>query len=50
VALAIFIILLGVVWSFRNSGHTYMTQPDVVDHGHGAGQGGAATGGHGSAH
>ncbi len=50
-ALAIFIVLLGVVWSFRNMGHTYMTQPDVVPHspGHDAG-GHSASGGHGSAH
>lgn len=47
-ALAIFLILLGVVWSFRNSGHTYMTQPDVVEHDHGPAS--AAPGGHGSAH
>lgn len=45
-ALAVFLILLGVVWSFRNAGHTYMTQPDVVEHDHGP----AAPGGHGSAH
>ncbi|MCA0438065.1 MAG: hypothetical protein M9891_18740 [Austwickia sp.] len=46
-ALAIFFILLGVVWSFRNMGHTYMTQPDVVDHGPG---GHPTQGGYGSAH
>lgn len=45
-ALAVFLILLGVVWSFRNSGHTYMSEPDIVEHGHG----GTVPGGHGSAH
>ena len=49
-ALAIFLILLGVVWSFRNAGHTLMTQPDIVEHGHGTAPGAPTPGGHGSAH
>lgn len=61
-SLAIFVILLGVVWSFRNAGHTYMTQPDIVEHGPATGpehdlgaeagyrHDGPGPGGHGSAH
>lgn len=58
IALAIFVLLLGIAWTFRNTAHTLMTVPDTVDPGNGApGASGAAhegtgttSGGHGSAH
>ncbi len=35
IAITVFMLLLGITWTFRNAAHTLMTQPDVVEHGHG---------------
>lgn len=55
IAVAVFLLLLGIAWTFRNAAHTLMTGPDVVEHGHDrhsaeASSHGATPGGAGSGH
>ncbi len=51
IALAAFLLLLGIAWVFRNAGHTLMTAPDVREHGAPGDHGhGTTRDGHGSAH
>lgn len=49
IALAVALLLLGIVWTFRNMGHTLMNGPEYVDH-HAVSGGGAQSGAHGSGH
>jgi len=49
-AFAVFLLLLGITWMFRNAGHTLMVGPDTVEHGkhrasgHGTSEGGTGPG------